>query len=534
MKLIIFILTASALILCGYNAVAEYTSVDAGRSGEFSFLPDARFSLAPVFTQNGESYSTLSRYLSIDAFRYGTFIVSFSTYEDLEYGRGTDPLALNSIYYNMEYINIRDETDYGIWSFFIDHRCMNYVNINAPDEYQMRWYGYGVRWQSLGMMIGEKDRGHGLSLFHSGDYINLSMAARKRIYSEYYPYNYTIDFSLRFDYYFTPGIIPYLSGGGEFFLPDKSDVNMNAESGVRFTGLNCDIIPFLQYSHRSDISSPFTSEKNFLFAGIKFEEALAESHDTAPGLKPKSADVTLAPELHLQGSYSKYISDEYRNYRSDILFTLDLIRIRGSYIFWNSSLVHSSPAVNGGLYPKYIDYYNEAGLSVPLKHGFSVEPFYRYAGYGEGNDVEAGAFTYHTAGLRLQTEGMKPGKVNSGVTGLFNEGFTLLLNTEGRITAGLVPGNGSPDNAWIFEGAIREDILSYRSAVPYLSINYDIEKGIMPGRKSVISEFIPEAGIRVNRDLVFMLFYQYIWRSSDDTDYNISRDYHLAGVRIDL
>ncbi len=522
------------LTLCKSNTVAQYISADAGRISGFSFMPGARISLAPAFTRNSESYSTLSRYISVDAFRFDTIVFSFSTHEDLEFGRRADQLALNSIFYNMEYINIRDETDYGIWSFFIDHRCMNYVNIDTPDGYEIRWYGYGIRWESRGMLIGEKDRGQGLSLLHNGDYINLSIAARKGIYSEYYPYDYTADISLRFDYYFSAGVIPYITFGGELFFPDRFSINRSAESGVRFTILDGDIIPFVQYSYRSDMSSPSTSERSFLYAGIKFEEALYESRDDMPGINPQSEAVTMSPELHLQGSYSKYISDEYRNYRSDILFTLDLLRIKKNSLFWNSSILHSSPAVNGGLYPKYIDYYNEAGISVLFRYGFSVEPLYRYTGYGEGNNIEAGGFTYHTAGLRMQTEGMRPGKVNSGISDRFTDGFTLLLNTEWRITAGVIPENDSHVNAWFVEGALREDVFSYRSAVPYISINADIERGIIPGSKSIISEFSPEAGIRVNRGPVFMFFYQYIWRSSDDTEYNISRVYHLIGVRVDI
>lgn len=529
-----FITVAAALLILIEGATAAYSG-EKNSGWKFRFLPAARISLAPAFVQNEKSYMSFSRYLSADALRFGPIACSFSTYEILNYGEESGPMKLDSIYYNMEYINLRVDTPQGSGSLFIDHRCMNYSDNPAPPPL-IRWYGYGLRWESRGMMIGEKDSKHGLNLFSSGDYINFSASARKPINTRFYPYDFTADFMLRFDYYLTPTVIPYISGSAEMFHSLRTEWNRSAECGVRLAYSGADIIPFAGYSYITDIDIADSEKKWNISAGLRVESSLSAEGNSNPGVNSGSGMISLSPELHLQGSYCKYIDDKNRNFRSDILFSFTLLTAKGSGLFFNTSLAHSSPQLGNdtGLYPRYIDYYHEAGLSFNSWYGIFIEPLYRYTGYGEGNTVTAGGYSYHLAGLRIRTCGMRPGFINSSVSGKFTEGVRILLNTEAEIFTGWIPESATEKNCWIIEGTLREDILSFWSAVPYLSINAAAGKPIIKGKRKIEGEITPECGIRFNRDLVLILFYQYIRKSSDNPEYDIKREYHLAGVRIDI
>lgn len=386
------------------------------------------------------------------------------------------------------------------------------------------------------MMIGERKSGHGLNLLSSGDYINFSVSARKPIHTRFYPYDYTADFALRFDYYLTAEIIPYISGSGEIFFSERAEWNRSAECGVRFAYAGADVIPFAGYSHITDVSIADSGKRDFISAGIKVEASMSGVDKSLPALNTTGRMTSLSPELHVRGSYSKYIEDENRNYKSDLLFSLTLLTPENSGIFCNTSLVHSSPQLGNdtGLYPRYIDYYHEAGFSINSGYGIFIEPLYRYTGYGEGNTVEAGGYTYHLAGIRFRTEGMRPGKVNSRVLSRFTGSFATLLNTEAELIAGWIPDIRNEKDCLFIEGTLREDLFSYKSAAAYLSVNARIEKPGIPGDEGTASEIKPECGLRFNRELVLMLFYQYIRRNCGNIDYDINREYHLAGVRIDI
>ena len=500
---------------------------------EFSFFPEARISIAPSFSKYNENYISQSRYISIDALRYGPFVCSFSTYEIFDYGTEEKKHQLKSIYYNMEYLNISTDTLYGKFSFFIDHRCMNYVDLHAPPP-RLRWYGYGAGWQSRGMLIGDKNAGHGLHFLTADDYINFSAAVRKPLYTEYYSYDYIADFIVRYDYYLTPEIIPYITGKSELFISDKTKWNRAAEFGLRFADGRTDIIPYAEYAYITDRDISVTKKRSTISAGVKIEAALSEDRTESVQTYTPGSSFLLSPELHLQGSYSKYIDDTKKNYRSDILTALNLFQIKKLSLFWNSSLVHASPRENSGLYPRYIDYYNEAGLSIKLKKIFLLEPLYRYSGFGEGNTVNAGGYNYHTGGIRLRTTGLKPGYVNSRVCHHLTGAFTLLLNTEVEFFAGWIPDNTTEDKSWIFEGIMREDIFNCKSSVTYISLAGKIERGVIPESNKSYKEIKAESGIRINSNLVFILFYQYIHRDSGNREYDLNREYHLAGVKIDI
>lgn len=514
------------------SSANELMNNENSRQG-FLFFPEARISIAPSVVQKNEPYLSITRYISADALRYGPITLSFSTYEMFQYIEKDSGLRMKSIYYNMEYMNLRFDSSQGRGSVFIDHRCMNYADIYEPPP-RLRWYGYGAAWETRGMMIGEKDAGHGLSIFKSADYINFSVSARKPFYTEYYSYDYITDLILRFDYYLTPGIIPYISGKGEIFFSDKIDWNRTAELGMRIAYGNTDIIPYAEYAYITDRVISSSGRKSMYSAGLKIEASLYEDNSNAGVNLFKENSFSFSPELHLQGSYSKYIDDTDRNYRSDILLCLDFLRIKSFSLFWNSSLVHSSPRENSGLYPRYIDYYNEAGLTIQIKTIFLLEPLYRYSGYGEGNTVDSGGYSYHLAGLRVRTAGLKPGYTGTRINSRSSGGFSLLLNTEFEFFAGWINGDNAEKNSYNVEGTIREDLFSYESAVQYISLNACLKKGELPESGKTIKEIKSECGIRFNNNLVLMLFYQYIHRKPENDDYDINSKYHLAGVRIDI
>ncbi len=146
-------------------------AIDNTGEDKLLFFPEARIAISFSTTSenNNSSSAILNRYVALDLLRYNLLAFSFSTYEIMNYGYNDSGTNFKSIYYDMEYINLRLDSPYGRASAFINHRCENYVNQYVSDETTLRWYGYGFKWESPGMMTGYKDRRYGYSVLSEND-----------------------------------------------------------------------------------------------------------------------------------------------------------------------------------------------------------------------------------------------------------------------------------------------------------------------------------------------------------------------------
>jgi len=511
---------------------SDVPSADETYSDQWMLLPAVRLSLDPIYILNNDSdfSGIFTSIAEIDCLQYGYYTVSFSMDQILDYNdENSREFNFHEIQYDVEFFNLRREFSRGSLAFFIDHRCANYINIDTTLEMRTRWYGAGIRWETHGMTTGEKRKRKGVRLFSSDNYINYSIAVRKSIFTEYYPAARTSDFTLTYDCYPADYISAYLSGAAEYFDSDDYSWNRSIEGGLRISTGLAEITPYLKYEYITDNTSEIPGDKKRFGTGIRAESVLYSTEDNEKREKDTQFNGIFSPELHFTGSYGYFCGDDKKNFRTDTLFTLDLLKYGNSAVFFNASLTHSSPKEQLGMYPAYIDSYYEGGLSWNIFSRLFIEPFYRYTEYDEGNIIKTGPWSYKLAAVRIRTLGMKPGFADSGIRSGNNESLKLISNFELELSCGYVTETDSIDTDWTTESYLRWDICGCNSAVLYL----------MFGEKNYVDDdvswtLITECGVWIGRDILAMLFYRNELNESENPTRDISKSYHLVGVKFDF
>ena len=495
-------------------------------------LPSVRLALDPMYILNNDSdiSGIFTSAAEIDFLQYSTYILSFSMDQFLNYkDEDSKKYNLHEIQYVLEYLNFRKVFEPGTLGIFIDHRCANYINITSSEDMITRWYGLGLRWETHGMMSGEKGRHKGLRLFSSDNYINYSLALRKSLSTQSYPATWTSDFTLSYDFYIADSVSAYLSGSAEYFVSDEYSWNRSLEGGFRLVSGISEITPYFRYEYITDNIGEIPGGQKRIGAGIRAESALYSNEKYFTQDRGAQPTGNFFPELHFTGSYGYYIGDNKKNFRTSILFALDLIKYNDTALFFNTSLIHSSSKENTGMYPAYIDSYYEGGFSCFLFSRLFVEPFYRYTEYDEGNIIKSGPWNYQLTALRIRTRGMKPGFAGSGIKNNSGNGFNFISNIEIELSGGYVRETDSVDAEWMAESYLRWDIFGYNSSVLY----------VLFGEKNLNGDdaawtLISECGIMFNRNLMVMLYYRNEYNDSEDRTRDISRIYHLAGIKFDF
>lgn len=530
------LLLSAILFSAGINESGKLTAgvplPDDTYPDKWMLFPSVCLGLDPTYIFNGDSdfSGILNSTVEIDCLQYRYYIASFTVDQMLEYSEeNSKKFSFHEIQYDIEFFNLRREFSPGSLSFFIDHRCSNYINIDTAMEMRTRWYGTGIRWETHGMTTGEKGKRKGVRLFSSDNYINYRLAARIPIYTEYYPADWTADFALTYDCYPGDFISAYLSAAAEYFNSKEYSWNRSIEGGFRISAGPAEITPYLKYEYATDNNSEIPGDKKRFGTGIRAESVLYRTEESGRTEKNTQPDGVFSPEIHFTGSYGYFYGDDKKNFRTDSLFTLDLLKYGSSSIFINASLTHSSPKEQLGMYPAYIDSYYEGGLSYNIVSRIFIEPFYRYTEYDEGNIIKTGPWSYKLAAMRLRTLGMKPGFADSGIIMDNVEGFKMISNFEAEISGGYAAETDGIDTDWTTESYVRWDICGYNSSVLYLMI----------GGKSIAGDnyswtFITECGVWTGNDLLAMLFYRNELNDKENPDQEYSKIYHLIGVKFDF
>ncbi len=535
-----FFMIIAVVFCCFYKTVssgAEYTVEDisipdkANMDFQPPFTP-VRLTADPMYIYNKDSdFQGIAAYTAeIDFLRYQYYVLSFSMNQALYYKDSeSENFNFNKIQYTLEYLNLRKEFKSGSLSGFLDHRCTNFINTTSSDDIITRWYGIGLRWETRGMTIGNKNKQNGVKLFSSDNYINYSIALRKSIATISYPATWTSDFKIRYDYYMTDFFAGYLYGSAEYFVSDQYSWNRSIEGGVRLSMDMIEISPYIRYEYVTDDIGETPKGKYHRVAGLRAETALSDAENKKTPEKNRKNRQFESPELHFTGSYEYYAGDIKKNFRATTLFALDLIKYGTDSAFFNASLKHSSSKENSGMYPAYIDTSYEGGISLLIFKKIFIDPFYSYTAYDEGNIIRTGPWNYHLAALRIRTTGMKPGFIEKNTRGKADTGFSFINNLELEMTGGNVIKTEGIDADWMINSNVRWDIFSYNSNIVFLTLG---EK-CLTGEKISLS-FISEFGIRLSKDPVIMLFFSNEFNNSNAAINDVSRVYHLIGIRLDF
>ena len=525
------LLAASAAVGYAQAAATEHPVVDSpGNYGEWAFLPSGILLIdGEFYAENDAGYTMiLHRVIGFDILRYRHVVLSFSVDEAIRYKDTPSNYFYPYLIHNqMDFVNIRWELPQGSLSWFIDHACNNNINQDVVGSMRVRWYGTGMRWETHGMRTGHKSgniapgTSEGFEVLNS---INYGISAAKSLSTRYHNYTMIVRGALRYDplrYYV---LIPYLEGSFVALVEDRVKIDRTLEAGMRIHLPNMDIAPYVSYKRLHNIDLENRDALDFYLVGIRMEALLGGDRG-----QERETAMPLLPAVHFSGSYGHFVVDEYLYFNSDIFIEADLIRIRSLSVFLNSRLSHNSSSKSKGLYPRYLQYTTESGISyrLPILR-ILIEPFYRYGRFDEGNYNRGYNEQYQLIGMRLE-RGMKIGYINSGIDFHGGRDFEWLNGINWLISAGRVVRESSYGYDWEFQLQLRWDILRYWVIVPYLS------GGVVFIRdESSVWEYAAETGLRMHFNLELMLFYQYKQRSEPDIPNGIDGRYHLVGVRVQI
>jgi hypothetical protein len=527
------LLTACAVVGYARDALFEQPAVDSnGNPGEWEFLPSAVLLIdGEFYAENDAGYTMIAhRVIGFDILRYRDIVLSFSVDENIRYkDSGSNYFYPYLIHNQMDFVNLRWELPQGSLSWFIDHACNNNINKDVAGSMRVRWYGTGLRWETHGMRLGHRnDITFGtVESFEVLNSINYGFSAAKSLSTRYHNYTMIVRGALRYDplrYYI---LVPYLEGSFAALVEDRVRIDRALEAGLRIHVQNVDISPYVGYKRRHDVDLENINAMDFYLVGFRMEALLKGS-----GWKDEKEIKMplLLPGVHFSGSYGHYVVDEYLYFNSDILFEVDLIRIENLSVFLNSRLSHNSSSKSKGLYPRYLWYTAESGLSYRLRIlRILIEPFYRYGRFDEGNYYRGYNEQYQMIGLRLESRGMKIGYINDGINFGGGRDFGWLNSINWLISAGRIVQESSYSYDWEFQLQLRWDILRYWVIIPYLSGAIGFIRD-----ESSVWEYAAETGMRMHFNLDLMLFYQYKHRTEPDIPNGIDGRYHLVGVRVQI
>lgn len=499
---------------------------------EFLFLPLGSVSIdAGYFLENRADFSgTLKRTICLEIFQYKNIALTISSKETTIYGgtgnRAYDPY---SIRYDMDYTDLRWEHPYGNLSVFTDHICTNIINKDDVGDMKLRWYGYGLKWESAGMRIEHKDdclenSRDSLLFLNNFDY-NISGASR--FSTEKFNYNVLISGAFRYDLFGLYFMIPYIGGSFTAMIDSDIRIDRDLESGARIYFSDVSVNPYFQYSYRNDIDVYNGLKTRFYTLGLKMESPLYYDSDDKD-YKFNGAPFQY-PDIHLSVGYGKYILDEYRNFNNDFFTGIDLIKINRFSLFINNRLSHDSRNKNFGLYPRYLRYEFEGGTAL---HNSSpdivLELFYRYGRFDEGNTAHYYRYDYNLTGLRVMNTKNRTGFINNGI--YFSEdGRVHWINKlSWCISGGRVFKEERP---FIWTGAVNAqlDILRYNKTIPYLAAStehyYNDESSWI---------YSGEAGARLHFGLDIILFYRYIYNTDPRGNLGLDNNGGMTGFRVEI
>ncbi len=486
-----------------------------------------------LFRENESGYYLLSRRgLDLDLIRYGNILLSMYATEFIYYReRDSGYRGPDMIRYEMDFGSLGWIFPAGVLSWYFDHICNNMINMNRTIPLQLRWYGTGVRWETHGMRTGRKGRGINFSGTGNFDWlldVNFRISAARSYSTRSFNYLYFSDFLLRLDLFRFMNTVPYLESGVTFFIHENTVTDRRAEGGIRFHFDNADISPYINYKYRNDLNKISNAGTNLYSMGLKFEALLADEGMPKPGRKNDNEKGTvLFPEIHFIAGYGKYIKNSRLNFNTDFLIDIGLIDIPIAMPFVRSRLIHNSLLENAGMFPRYMFYYHEAGItSRPGLFDSSVEATFRYNRNDESNFYNGYSEKYNLVTFRFLSSGMKTGYRGRSLN-FINDGKVRLANSwNWSLSIGKIVSENYYHYSWENELSIRWDIMSYMNSITFLS-------GTVRQNVSEKSSYVftGETGMMFKFSVEFTVYYQFRRVTREDRGNGIYEMHHMVGFR---
>ncbi|MGA9822123.1 MAG: hypothetical protein ACLP7A_13660 [Desulfobaccales bacterium] len=125
----------------------------------------------------------------------------------------------------------------------------------------------------------------------------------------------------------------------------------------------------------------------------------------------------------------------------------------------------------------------------------------------DGNVFRGSFERYNLAGVRLGTEGMKPGHYNEGISFSDPQTWQWLNKWNAQGAAGHCFDNRDWQYLWNMNGQVRWDPLRWRIVVPYIQGEVNFMSG--GGSTGNAFEYAAETGVRLHGVLDFVVYYRF-------------------------
>ena len=514
------------------HAAASGPGDDAGPApvSGFHFLPAAGLlAEGAAYSGSDAGFTGLHRKtLDLHVVNYGRFDCTFLLTEDtLTTDRYSTRYYPYRIKYIMDYFYLSWRMAGTTLGVMMDHICYNVIDKTGDtDPEQLRWYGVGIKWESLGMKTGMKDHASlfgALGSFTVLNRLHHMLYAGASLHTERFRYEYIVRGILRYDAPVLAGLVPYLEGSFQVLADDRLRADRSVETGARFRLAGVHITPFLNWSYRHDaLLYEGSSDSAWLF-GLRMESLLGNVEP--PGDAGERHGAASWPELHFSGGYGRHADSGRLGFLTELGVSLDLVRVKKAALFLSSDLIHSSKAQGNALYPRYLEYAFQAGADCFILDDIFAGMLYELGRRHDGNDYRGVTERYHLAGMMIASRGMRRGSADHAS----GPGPDVFLNRlEWRIFAGRVFDGSHYPYDWDLRAAARWDMARLFGAVPYVSPDFRLLTGREEGR-----EYGLESGLRFSAGIALMLYHRYERIVDIEVAGGAAEKHHLVGFRVE-
>jgi hypothetical protein len=481
-----------------------------------------------LVNQFGYSYA-LDRTVSVDVLRIYDGVFSFAIGQEIvTNGPDANTLEPALITYDLAYFDIRWEFPHVAASVFADHICINNLNNSVSQLRRFRWYGYGLKVATRGMIPGQESSGIRFGItdskllsFSANAFLSAGRGWRPFGIQDF-KYDYLIRAGGNLRWHPLPRVSPYADVQLTGIVDDEFRVNTIAELGVRGRLPDAVLIGYLQYERRHDADGPKGTTADYLRGGIGFETSagrVAQATQSTTGAAA-GASVQVLSEAHGSLAYGEYVGDELLYQRGEVVMGADLLRIEPVALFVESDLRHDSAIWDNGFYkglsPKWLLLHLDGGFAYDLEPArFSL--FYRFGSMDDGNNWYARREEFHHLLVRASMALEPPAGAPA-------------LRFTNRLHAGAYGGptlaSSGIDYAWLLGGELRWEPFALWSLSPFFRGDASMRFGADGWWEANL-----ETGLRIDRAADLEAYYRLVLRSESDIANGRRRLHHLVSLR---
>ncbi|MCX7678462.1 MAG: hypothetical protein N2316_04515 [Spirochaetes bacterium] len=468
----------------------------------FLFLPSASFwaDFASISQNEANFTGLLQKGIEVNIAKFGPYEATFLVHERIftinRFGETYYPYRID---YVMEYFKFSRSFSFLCIGAFFDHVCYNTINTyQDTDEYQLRWYGWGVQALTHGMKPGKKAIIY--SLFRSNFQFlfvpHFSFSTTFPIYTEQFQYRNKTLANVRFDLWQWFRYVLYLEMGIEALVDDEIRCDRSFELGLFRAFDRIAVSCFTRYQYKNDVLLYRGQADGFFYSGFR-AETIADLN-ISPVKIYKSHELL---QFRCSGGYGKRIKDEYLGYLTEIGADLDILKYYSCVLLLSLDTYHYSKAQGNALYPRYLSFLYRGAMEYFLSSSVIMGIDYQFARRCDGNEFRGHNENYDQLNVYILSRGMRRGESEYSHT-TTTDGF--LLHFEYKFQIGYITRSYGWNYDSIFSAAIRWDFYRINIMRLYSAVEGNIYHGEIYNHNWAV-----EAGVRLQFGAVLSFYCRY-------------------------